>query len=438
MKAHFEPLSTVKIKLTVELEPQEFKKEELKALKNISRTAQLPGFRKGKAPESTIKKIFADRIRSEAVSNLVDTSYTQAVRDLKIWPVDDPDIQIQKFEEDGTLIFEAAIEVRPEVVAKDYKDLPLKKEKITVDDAAVDARLDAIRQQHGTFEPVADDYKAANGDMAVIDFVGKLDGVPFEGGSAEGHTLLLGSGRMIPGFEEGIIGATNGQALTISVTFPDQYHAGHLAGKSADFDITVKEIKKRVLPELDDEFAKTVAKEENLAAMRARLVEALENEQKNRVEHELRNDLITALLAANEFEVPESLVRRQREHSIERMSYDLSARGVDPKLAGLDSPAFLAEAEKAALRSVRWAFLSDAIAKAEGLEVANEEVEARIAAIAAADGRPVASIRAFFQQEGNMESLRNSLREQKTMDHVLGLAKVEEVDSEALAAWRAQ
>lgn len=436
MKAQVEPVSSVKVKITVEAEPTEYKKEEAIAVRRINNSVLIPGFRKGKAPESAVRKMFADRLRQDALSAVIDKSYDQALRDFDVWPVSEPKVTLEKFEEDGTVAYFAEVEVRPKVEAVGYSGLALKKETPVVDDALVTERIEALRNQCATFEPAPEGYAAANGDMAVVDFDGTMDGEPIENGSLAGHTLMLGSGRMIPGFEEGVVGATVGEERKVGVNFPEQYHAAHLAGKPAEFSIKVTEIKCRVLPELSDEFAKTAANLESFEELKAKVAEALMYEQKNRVERDFRGNVIDMLLAANEFEVPPSLVEKQKQHSIERMSHDLTSRGIDPAAWGVDREEFQAQAEKTALRTVRWAFLSDAIAKAESVDVSDEELDGRIREIAAADGRPYAQIRGFFESQGNLESLRNTMREQKALDRVIELATVAEVSADEWNEWR--
>lgn len=433
MKAQAEALSSVKIKLTIEVEPGEYAAHEKTAIARINRSVAVPGFRKGKAPESTIRKLFGDRMRSEAVSGVIEAGYAQALRDMKIWPVDDPDVSIDKFDPAEGITFTATVEVRPEVKASGYTGLSFKKEKAVVDDAVVEARLEEVRRQAATFEPAPEDAAAENGDLAVIDFEGMVDGVAFDGGTAKNQTLIIGSGRMIPGFEEGITGLKRGEEKNVPVTFPENYPAKDLAGKAAEFKITVNELKKRVLPELNDDFAREAAKVDTLDAFKERIAEVVTAQESSRIEREFRTTVIDELLTVNEFEVPESLVKKQLEHSVDRMRYDLSSRGIDPKMAGLESDTFMAEARKSALRTVRWAFLADAIAKAEGIMVSDEDLETRLQEIADADGRSLAAIKGFFAEKGNLESLRSTMLEQKAFDKVLQTATIEEIEGGALA-----
>jgi len=429
MKVQLEAITPVKTKLTIEVEPEDLKKEEEAVVKRIARSVSIPGFRKGKAPSAAIRKMYGDQVRSEAVSNVIHTTYGEALKEKEVWPVADPDIEVQKLE-DGELHYTAVVEVRPTVEPKGYKGLELKKEELSVDSTEVDARLESLRQQSGSFEESEEDYAAANGDMAVVDFLGKLDGEPFEGGKAEGHAMMLGAGQMIPGFEEGVVGMKKGEERTIDVSFPAEYHAEHLAGKPAQFDIKVNEVRRRVLPELDDEFAKKTGQFDTFDELKAKVAEMAEQEHANRIERDFKEVLIDKLLAANPFEVPDSLVERQKNHSIDRMVQDMTQRGMNPADAGIDDPKFQDEARRAAERSVRWAFLSDAIARAEQVEVTDEDVDERIRMIAEADGRPYTEIRKFFNSSDHMDSLRNTIREKKTIDAVLAEAKIEEVSAD--------
>lgn len=435
MKAQVEALTPVRTKLTVEIPPERMQQEVQAHLDQYRRHAAIPGFRKGKAPESAVRRMFGDRAKADALSEIIRTSYGEALREHDVHPVNDADIEVDDDMSDGGLRFTATVEVRPTVVPTGYTGLSLKKERIVEDAGAAQARLEALREQHATFAPAEEGYQAANGDLVVIDFTGRIGDTPFEGGAATGHSLLLGSGRMIPGFEEGIVGAASGEERTIDVTFPAEYRAEELAGKAVQFDIKVHEVKRRALPELNDDFARQAADLETFDELKARIAEVVASEQQNRIEREFRAKMTDLLLEANPFEVPPSLVERQKEHSKQRMAEDLTRRGMDPAAMGFDTPEFDAHATQAAVRSVRWAFLLDAIATQEKVTVTEADVAERIREIAAADGRPESVIRAFFEREDHMDSLRRSLEEKKTIDAILATATVEEVDAEEWAAW---
>ncbi|PLX40664.1 MAG: trigger factor [Deltaproteobacteria bacterium] len=438
MKAHVEPLSPVKKKITVEIEAEDLLKEEETALARLRKQVTIPGFRKGKAPASVVKKRFGDSVRGDVISEMINKTYSQALMEQQIFPVTEADIEIEKADEDGSIVYSATVEVRPEIEPAGYEGMKLKRKAVEVTEEAIDERLEGLRKQSASLDPAPEGHEAAAGDMVAIDFVGKIDGVPFEGGSGENIPLTLGEGRMIPGFEDSIYGAKEGDEVVSEVTFPEEYHAKDLAGKAATFEIKVGEIKVRALPELDDDFAKMVAQLETLEELKADIARGLEGEEREKSKREFRGKLIEMLLEANDFEVPESVVTRQKEHSISRMTQDLTMRGMDPEAMGLDKPEFEAEARAAAERTVKWIYLRDAIAEAEGVTVDDEDVKARIIEIARADGRPLEQIMKFFESPETQQSLRDAIYEERTIELITAKADIEEVNAQEWAKWRGE
>lgn len=429
MKAQIETISPVKTKLTVEIPPEEVASEEQAAYQELRRTANLPGFRKGKAPLAALKRAHGGRVRADVISRLIQKTYIAALRENDVFPVNDADIQLQSAGDDDTIAYTAVVEVRPKVEATAFRGLTLKKPRITVEEMAVDERLEKLRSERASFDLAGDGYAAADGDMVVIDYEGFVDGEAFGGGKGEDRPLVLGSGTFIPGFEEALLGSKAGEDHTVEVAFPEDYRAEELAGKDATFKVQVKEIKTRTLPDLDDEFAKEVGQADDLEALRDQIREGLRKEQESEAERLFRQSTIDALLAVHPFEVPESMVADQEAHSTERLRNDLMGRGMDPQMLGLDKPEFRAMQRKGAERAVRWAFLMQAIADAEQIEVTDADVDERIETIAREDGRPVSVIRGFFEQGNQLDALRNSMLERRILDRVAELGTVEETDA---------
>jgi trigger factor len=433
MKAQVESISAVKTRLFVEVTPEEVAQEEARGFGNLQRSVTVPGFRKGKAPLSVLRRAYGDRVRSESLSRVVEKTYVEALRQEGIVPVSEPDIDLQPAGGEGGIAYTAVVEVRPKVEPRGYTGLSLQKEKVEVSEPEVEAKLEELRREHASFEPAPEGRPAEEGDMVVIDYEGSIDGTPFEGGKGEGRSLVLGSGTFIPGFEEGIKGAAAGERRTIELTFPEDYRARDLAGRQASFEIAVKEIKVRALPDLDDEFARDAAKVDTLTELRNKLEELIRGEKTRRVEGEFRDRVVDALLQANPFEVPESLVSRQQAQSLDGLRRDLARRGLDLETMGLDKRELHENYRRGAERAVRWAFLLNALATAEKVEVTDEDVDARLKAIAEADGRPLGVIRAFFSEDERLEGLRSSLLEQKVLDRVVAASTVAEVSSQELA-----
>ncbi len=428
MKAHLESISPVKSKLTIEVPPEEVSQEEEALFRDLRRSVAVPGFRKGKAPLHVLKRIYGERIRSDAVGRLIEKTYYDALRQEQIIPVNDADIELQEASPEKGIAYTAVVEVRPKVEVRGYTGLSLKREKVVVDETEVGARLDGLRSQRATFEPAPEGHVLAQGDMVVMDYLGTVEGEPFEGGKGEDRTVILGSGSLIPGFEEGIVGAVAGEERTVDVQFPEDYRAEHLAGKAARFEIKVKEAKIRSLPEVDDEFAKEAAGVDTVDALKARVREVIEAEKRTRAERAFRERVMDALLGANPFEVPESMVRNQQTFSLDRLRRDLTQRGMDPEALGIGRPDVQEVHRRAAERSVRWAFLLRAIAEAESLQVTDADLEARLRAIAEEDGRPYAAVRSFFDEDDRLDTLRSHLLDSKVIDFVVASSTVEEVE----------
>lgn len=432
MKAQVESLGPVRTRLLVEVSPEEVAKEEELTYQTLRKTTSVPGFRKGKAPVSVLKRLYGERVRSDVISRLIETSYRETLEKEDISPVSDADIQLQSEAADGGLSYTAVFEIRPVVEPRGYKEMALRKEKIGVEESEVEARLESLRTARATFEPAPEGHTVEEGDLVVMDYQGTVGGQPFEGGTGEDRSVLVGSGLLVPGFEEGIKGMAAGQERSVEVEFPQDYRAKELAGENASFRVTVKEIKTRSLPAMDDEFAKEVGGADGVESLRNKVREALLSEKEAHADQSFRERTIDALLGANPFEVPESMVRAQQSHTLERMRSDLEQRGLEPQAAGLEEPQVQEAHRRAAERVMRWAFLSRAIAEAEQLSVSDEEVDDRIKKIAEADGRPYSLIRSFFEEENRMDSLRASLLESKVMERIVELGTVEEVEPEAI------
>ncbi len=428
MKAEVESISPVKKKLIVEIPPDEVAREEEAALKDIRRKVTIPGFRRGRAPLSVIRRYYGERVLGDVISRLIQESYRETLDREEIVPVSDAEIEIQSVPPEGPLSYTAVVEVRPVVEPREYTGFALKKERVRVEETEVEAELEAIRRQRATYEPAPEDHEAAEGDLVVIDYQGTLDGEPFEGGTGEDRTVLLGSGTLVPGFEEGLLGARTGEERTVDVAFPEDHPNRDVAGRTARFRVTVKEVKVRRLPDLDDEFAREVADVQTLDELRDRIRQGILREKERRAEERFRDHVIDTLLEANPFEVPPTLVRSQQARSMGRFQEDLARRGLSLDALGIEGDRLEEAHRRGAERTVRWAFLVQAIARKEGIEISDQDVEQRIREIAEADGRPYETIRAFFDQEERMRGLRSWLLEKRVLDWVVERSTVEEVE----------
>lgn len=432
MQIRVEELSKVKKKINFEISADRVAAEIDKVYEGIRKRAVIKGFRKGKVPQSFVEKHFSDQMEADVLKNLVNETYFKALLDQKIYPVANPVIESEDLKRGAPFTYSATVEIFPDVEVKDYEALEVKKEAYVFSEDVVDARLKEMQESLAQMKPV-EGRSIAMGDFVTMDFVGSLDGVPFDNGSAQDFVLELGSGRFIPGFEEQVVGLATGEQKEIKVTFPADYGAADLAGKEATFAVTVKEIKCKELPPLDDEFAREFGEFETLAELRAKLAEFHEKQEKERIEADMRERVVKGLIARNDLEVPEALVGRQLESMLESTKKRLSLQRMSMEMMGLDDEQYRLRFRGVAEEQVKGALLLEALAKKEAIVAGEEDLDARYGHIAEQSSQSVDMVKKYYQQnEQARESLTIQVREDKVIDFLLEKANVTEVPREAL------
>jgi trigger factor len=428
MQSNVESLSSIKKKIHFEIPAQRVSAEVDKAYAEIRKHAAIKGFRKGKVPMSLIEKHYGQQMAEDVLKNLVNETYFQALGEHGINPIGYPAIEGGDLKIGEPLKYSATIEVFPQVELKEYQGLELEKEQFVQDEAAVDARIKEMQENMAQLVPAPEGHAAELSDFVTFDFVGSVDGVPFEGGSAEDFQLELGSGRFIPGFEEQMVGMTVGHSGTIKVTFPEGYGNADLAGKEADFAITVKEIKKKELPELNDDFAKEFGEFESLQDLRQKVAEFSQSQEEQRIQAELRERLYKALVEKNPLEVPETLVDRQLEMMLENTKQRLASQRMSLEMMGMTEEAYKAQFRETARDQVKGSLIIDAVATKEGIGVDQDEVTQQYANIAQYQNQDAAKVAAFYEgNERAKDSLMAQMREDKTVAYLLEQAKIVEV-----------
>ncbi len=413
-----EDISPVQRKLSFEVLWDDVKKELDSIYKKVGRSAKIKGFRPGKAPRAVLEVHYGERVKEETISSLVTKHYTEAVEKNNIEVVAQPVIDQKGITEGEGFVFTATVEVQPVLDPKDYAGLDLEKEKLAVTKADVDERLTQIRQMYATLEDVTDDRALAEGDFALIDFEGKLDGEARKELKAEDYTLQIGSQNFVPGFEEQLIGMKKGESKDISVTFPETYGAKDIAGKEVLFSVTLKNIREKVLPELDEEFVKNFEKYESLKDLTEDVKKSLGEEGQARIRAELRGTITDKLLEKNEFEVPSAWVDRQ----IYTMMLDARQRMVqngmpDDKAAEISYNLHDRFKDQAA-KMVKSSFILSEIAKKESIEVGEEEVEEKLRELAQKYAQDYESVKKAYEGDGMKDRLKDELLEQKTLDFI--------------------
>ena len=420
MKVAVEEMGACKRRLQVEEAPEVVRTAWEKAFNRVQREARLPGFRKGKVPRSMIKLHFSDDVKQEVARSLIPEVYRQALDETKLKPVEEPDLQEVRLEEDSPLSFSAVVEIKPAITLGDYAGLEVKHEPKPLTDHEVDETLNQFREQHAEFRVV--ERPADLGDLVIVDYTLAPEGM--DPRTEAGYGFVPGQSQVMPEMEEAVIGLAAGGTRTTRLKFAADHRTEALRGKTGEATVTVKEVKEKVLPVLDDEFAKTMGPFESVEALKAELRKDLQARRDRENRRALGDAVMETLLSTHDFQVPDALVLRQVGHQIEHTRERLRRQGVDPDKLPWDYPKLLEELRPGAEKAVKRALLLEAIAEKEGLAPAEEQVDAEVERIAQATQRPAPAVRRMMEQSGDLDSLRYTLRESRTLDHLIERAKI--------------
>ncbi len=421
MKFAVEDISTVKKKIRIDVAPEDMAAERAKELAALVKKASIPGFRPGKAPKAVVERHYGDSIKADVVNKMIMRSYAAAVKEHSLKPVSDPEIGDLSLDQGTALSFSATVEVRPAITLGTYDGIEVAEPEMTVSDAEIDQTINRLREMYARLE-VVEGRAVETGDTLIIDFEGFRNGKPIEGARAVDHMLTLGEGSLIPGFEEQLLGMKKAETKEIGVTFPADYSNKDLAGTDARFTVTLKEIKKAVLPELNDEFAREAGSHANLEDLRKRLREDLEARKRSERDSAQREELLKKLVEAHSFEVPQGMVDQELMAMMRQQATRLARQGVDIK--NFDAAKFRDERKEIAEKRIRGLLILDAIAEKENVTAGDQEMSAEVAALAKSAGQTVAAVRKYYESlEGGLENLRSSLVQQKTLALLLSRAK---------------
>ena len=418
----------VSCKLTVDNE--KFESAIVKAYNKNKGKYNIPGFRKGKAPRKVIETHYGKGVfYSDAIDIVFPEVYPAAIDELKIDPIDMPSIDVEEISKDNGLVLLVDVEVKPEFQLGDYKGVEVEKVDETVNEDVVNAKLDEMREKGSRLVSV--EREIANGDTANIDFEGFDGEVAFEGGKGENYDLVIGSGSFIPGFEDQLVGKKAGEEVEVNVTFPEEYHAENLAGKPVVFKVKVNDVKVKELPELNDEFAADTTEFNTLEELRADVRAKAEADAKEAAKNELRNRVIEKVVANTEVEVPEAMIKHEIENQMMELNYQLQYQGFGMeqflKMTGKTMEEFKAEfaasRREEALRNVKTSLVIEAIAKAEGVEVNEEEVNAEVQKMADAYNMTVEQVKGALRAT-DLKDMEGQLKIRKTIDLLVENAKI--------------
>jgi trigger factor len=428
-----EELGDSRVRVEVQVEPAAVDKALSQAAATLGRDLKIPGFRKGKVPPQVVlQRIGRDAVLDEAVRAALPDWYEEAIGEAKVVPVGEPSLDLGDLPEKGSpLEFSIEVGVRPTATLGEYKGLEVGRREPEIAKEEVDAEIDRLRESAASLDNV--DRPAKTGDFVVIDFVGKVGGEPFEGGEARGYLLELGSNRLVEGFEEQLEGALAGDERTVTVTFPEDYRAEALAGNEATFDVSVKEVKEKKLPELDDDFAVETGGFDSLDELRSDIETRMREQQERMIDTEFREAVVDAAVAEATIEVPGELVHSKAHEMWHQTSSRLAAQGLDParylEMTGKTEEDLVHEAEPEAERALKRESVLAAVVEAEGIEVDDKELLDSLRAATQGPGRPETSERKLqkaldrAKAEGRDETLREDIAMRRAVDLMVDSAK---------------
>lgn len=426
MKVTVEELSPSRRALNVELPPERVAATMEATLKELSRKIHVPGFRRGKVPPQIIQRRFQSNLQEEVLRELIPDSYREALTQVDFTPVSQPRVEDVHFHTGEPLRYRAVVEVKPPVTVKDYHGIPLERKPVEVTDQEVDRALELLREDAAEYVP-REGWPALRDDLIVLDHEGAIHGKPFKGGSGKNLTLLLGRGGYLPGFEEQVVGLQKGDHKQFRLTFPADFPRKDLAGRIAEFAVTIKEVKKRRVPDLDDDFARTVGDADSVAALRDKLRGELKARKTREQEADLKRTLLEKLAAAHQVELPEALVEAEAASLVQEMLGRVQASGGRVQGLAENAEALTARAFEVARRRVKESLLLEAVARQESLTVDDAEIDAEIDAMAGAyPGEGGARVRRAMQDPGRRTGLRARLLERKAVDFLYQQARITE------------
>ena len=427
VKTTLTELPESRVRVEAEVAAAELERRMQSTARQLGRDLKMPGFRKGKVPPPVvIQRIGREAVLDETVRGTLGRWYLDAIDDAGIHPVGDPDVNVGDLPEgEGPLTFTIEIGVRPTAVLGEYKGVEAPKREPGADDEAVDAEIEQLRERAARLETI--DAEAGEGDFVVMDYLGTVDGEPFAGGEGRDQLIELGSGRLVPGFEEQLKGAKAGEERTLKIKFPDDYGAEELAGKDAEFAVTVNEIKRKDLPALDDEFAAEAAGFDTLAELREDIAGKLREADEAKVDADFREAVLDAVAEQATVEVPEALVEARSRELWDRMLHSLSHQGISKEMylqiSGSDEDKIIEEAKPDAEKALRREAVLAAVIEAEGIEAADGDILDALQATAARERTTPEKLRAKLEKAGRLDELKDDLAQRAAVDLLAEHAK---------------
>jgi trigger factor len=432
MKTELIDVSPTRKEIKIHIEPQQVREAYDRVSERYAKAASVPGFRKGHAPRSVVRTRFKSEIRGEVLRELVPDAVNGAIGEHSLAAIGEPDIQLanteglEKFGEEPITV-NVGVEVLPEIQLGQYKGLEVIRKQRPIRDEDVQKMIDGLRDASASLQPV-EDRPSEVGDTVTVNFVGKiLDRPDEEDIKADDIEVVLGSEGVQQEFTENLAGAKLDDKKTFTVAYPDDFQTKELAGRTVEYNAEITSVRRKELPDLDDEWAKSLGEElDSVEKLTARIREDLENRSVAEADQRVRSEVMRKLLEAHRFEVPQSLVNEQTNHRMESVVRDMMRRGIDPRSTELNWEGAREELQEQAEDDVRATMLLDQIVKAEKIEVTNEEIDAEIEALSVMSRQPKEQVRAALTKDGGDRSIAHRLRNRKALDLLIENAQVKE------------
>lgn len=432
MKVQLESVSKLQKKLNIEIPAEVVKTAFDKMFNTVQKQVEIKGFRKGKAPIATIKTMYGDKISQDVAQDLIQKHYSEALKAQNLEPISYPEFEFEDPTDSSAFSFSAVFDVRPEVQLKKFEGLEVEKEKFTLDESKVEDVLTNIKNSRATLTDVLEDRAAQMGDTAILDFEGFVDGKPLENGTGTGFNLELGAKQFIEGFEEGLVGMKIGAEKTLNLKFPDPYHSAEIAGKPVDFKVKLTGLKKKQLPELDEEFLKTLGGPTTLEDLKKNIREDLEGTEQKRIDDAFKNRLLKKLVKENPVDVPPSLMEDQKKSLIADFKKRMTEQGMPQSEFEAYVTKWDSDFAATASEMIQSSFLIDALAKKFDLGAKREDVDAKFAEYAGQTGIEIEKIREWYAKDDQLSRLTYSITEEKVMELLNKSVKIKEVSKDQL------
>jgi len=419
MNVNVEDISSIKKKVSIEISEDQVTKEVDSFYRELGRKAKIKGFRPGKVPRNILERHFKDYVKAEVVQKLVQDTYPTALSETNLHPVSNPMIDPGDLESGKPFQYSATIEVKPEIKLEEYLGLNIEGKKEEVKDEEVEERLKGLQNLHANLKTIQEARPIQNGDFVIVDYEARMDGKPLEEGKAIDLTVEVGSGRFILAFEEKLIGLRLEEEKEIEVSFPEDYGYKKWAGKTISFHVKIKEIKEKILPILDDEFAKDLGDYSSLEELKDKLKQEIEREKKLALERQLKDQMVDQLLQKNTFEVPESLVEEQTKTLVSDTKLRLATQGIKIDTLGISEEKLQEDYRETAMRQVRTFLILEKIAGQEGITVTDEEVEDRFREISERTHQKFDVVKRYYEKNGLIPEVKAGIMNEKTLNFLL-------------------